>query len=88
MPNSKSAEKRVKVNASKRMRNVRDRSSLKTAVKRFDQALNQDQEAAPAKLNNAIKALDKAASKGIIHKNAAARRKSRLTKKMNRVAAN
>lgn len=80
--NSRSAEKRVRVNARKRERNVSIRSALKTSIKRFDRALAESPEAAEGQLVNTVKSLDKAAAKGIIHKNAAARKKSRLTKRL------
>ncbi|HHU61811.1 MAG: 30S ribosomal protein S20 [Bacillota bacterium] len=82
MANSKSAEKRIRVNQKKRERNVAYKSALRTTIKRYENALAEDPSAAPAHLQKAIKALDKAASKGIIHKNAAARKKSRLTRNL------
>lgn len=78
MPNIKSAEKRVKVSEENRTRNVSKRSSLKTAVKKFEGAADK-----AAVLPTTMQALDKAASQGIIHKNAAARKKSRMAKKIN-----
>ncbi|NLL42843.1 MAG: 30S ribosomal protein S20 [Firmicutes bacterium] len=80
MANSRSAEKRIRVNEIKRARNAAQRSALRTTIKRYEAALANDPANAPAHLQKAIKALDKAASKGIIHKNAAARKKSRLTR--------
>jgi len=62
------------------------KSALRTAVKRFLVSLNGDKETAKATLERTIKAVDKAAAKGLIHKNAAARRKSRLTKKLANMA--
>lgn len=59
-----------------------ERSALKTAVKRYRIAIDANDSNSEVYLKNAIKALDKAASKGIIHKNTAARTKSRLTKKL------
>ncbi|NLM26436.1 MAG: 30S ribosomal protein S20 [Firmicutes bacterium] len=82
MPNIKSAKKRVLVSAKKRANNVAHKSALKTAIKRFEVAVSENREDAQEYLVKAIKALDKAASKGVIHKNAAARKKSRLTKKL------
>lgn len=82
MANSRSAEKRIKVNQKKRARNATYKSALKTSIKHYESALESDPSAASAHLQTAIKALDKAASKGVIHKNAAARKKSRLTKKL------
>lgn len=77
MPNIKSAEKRVKVSAENNARNVSKRSALRTKIKNY--VGNPSVEA----LSETMKALDKAASAGIIHKNAAARKKSRLAKKLN-----
>ena len=82
MANSKSAEKRIRVNETKRAQNAAKRSALRTTIKRFENALANDPQNAPAHLQKAIKALDQAAAKGIIHKNAAARKKSRLTKNL------
>lgn len=82
MANSRSAEKRIRVNNKKRVRNATNKSILKSSIKKYEVALEQDPANAPAHLQKAIKALDKAATKGIIHKNAAARKKSRLTKKL------
>lgn len=84
MPNIKSAIKRVKTNDKRRALNASQKSSLRTAVKTVDTALASNEvEAAKAALIVATKKLDKAVTKGLIHKNAAARKKSRLTKKLN-----
>lgn len=84
MPNIKSAIKRVKTNDKRRALNASQKSALRTVVKTADTALvNNDVDAAKAALVAATKKLDKAASKGLIHKNAAARKKSRLAKKLN-----
>jgi len=80
--NSKSAEKRIKVNRTKRAIKVAHKSALKTTIKRYLQSLEGDRDQAQDNLRKAIRALDKAAARGIIHKNAAARTKSRLTKKL------
>lgn len=82
MPNIKSAEKRVRTSAQRRDRNRMQKSALKTSIKRFHKAVEVDTANADAVLQQTIKTIDKAAAKGIIHKNAAARRKSRLTKKL------
>lgn len=74
MPNIKSAEKRVKIAATKRARNMSQRSTLRTALKKFDQTLATDATAAANLLPKTAKALDQAASKGLIHKNKAARK--------------
>ncbi|WP_223067167.1 30S ribosomal protein S20 [Paenibacillus caui] len=84
MPNIKSAIKRVKTSDKRRALNASQKSALRTVVKTADTALvNNDVEAAKAAIIAATKKLDKAATKGLIHKNAAARKKSRLAKKLN-----
>jgi len=81
--NIKSQIKRIKTNEIARKRNVAVKSALKTQVRRFRTAADAgDKEAASAALLTASKALDKAASKGVIHKNQAANRKSALAKKV------
>ena len=81
MANIKSQIKRIKTNEIARKRNVAVRSALKTQVRRFRTAADAgDKDAATAALVTASKALDKAASKGVIHKNQAANRKSALAK--------
>ena len=83
MANIKSQIKRIKTNEIARKRNVAVKSALKTQVRRFRTAAEAgDKEAATAALLTASKALDKAASKGVIHKNQAANRKSALAKKV------
>ena len=83
MANIKSQLKRIKTNEKARQRNVAVRSALKTQVRRFRSAADAgDKDAATVALVTASKALDKAASKGIIHKNQAANRKSALAKKV------
>jgi small subunit ribosomal protein S20 len=80
--NIKSQIKRIKTNEQARQRNVAVKSALKTSVRRFRSAADAgDREAAVTALQTASKALDKAASKGIIHKNQAANRKSALAKR-------
>ena len=82
MANIKSQIKRIKTNEIARQRNVAVKSALKTSVRRFRSAADAgDREAATVALRNASKALDKAASKGIIHKNQAANRKSAIAKR-------
>ncbi|MCH4053996.1 MAG: 30S ribosomal protein S20 [Atopobiaceae bacterium] len=77
MANIKSQKKRIKTAEKARMRNKAVRSELKTAVKGVRAAVEAgDAEAAQAAANKASRLLDKAASKGIIHKNQAAERKS------------
>ena len=84
MPNIKSAKKRVKTNAKKNEANTLVTSSMKTAIKKFEKTVaTKDKKAAEEKLNTAIKKIDKAQSAGLIHKNNAARKKSRLAKMKN-----
>ncbi|MGM0900143.1 30S ribosomal protein S20 [Mesobacillus maritimus] len=83
MPNIKSAIKRVKVSEKNRAHNITVKSSMRTAVKKAEAAIvNNDSEAKTAFAAAASK-LDKSAAKGLIHKNAAARKKSRMMKKLN-----
>ena len=83
MPNIKSAKKRVKVIAVKTARNKAFNSSLKTAIKKADVALADGAENKNEQVVAAIKKIDQAASKGLLHKNTAARKKSALQKKLN-----
>jgi small subunit ribosomal protein S20 len=81
MPNIKSAIKRVKVNASSQAQNAHAKSTMRTAVKKAETASTNNEENAKELLLTAIKQVDKAASKGLIHKNTAARKKAQLMKK-------
>ncbi len=84
MPNIKSAEKRVRITQRRTLRNVSLRSALRTTVKKFETVLANDEvEQARVALQVATRALDKAATKGIIHRNTANRKKSRLTRRFN-----
>ena len=84
MPNIKSAKKRMRSNANKAEVNTLITSSMKTAIKKFEKAVKDgNKEEVSNKLNIAIQRIDKAASSGKIHKNKAARLKSRLTKTKN-----
>jgi small subunit ribosomal protein S20 len=82
MPNIKSAIKRVQLSRLQNAKNTAARSALKTAVRRFEEAVNNNAETAAEALQKASRALDKAAAKGLIHKNKAARKKSRMAKKL------
>ncbi|WP_346622621.1 30S ribosomal protein S20 [Blastococcus montanus] len=83
MANIKSQMKRIKTNEKARQRNVAVKSALKTAVRRVRTAAESgDAAAASAAYQAAAKQLDKAASKGVIHKNQAANRKSGLAKQV------
>ncbi|WP_155591681.1 30S ribosomal protein S20 [Lysinibacillus cavernae] len=81
MPNIKSAIKRVKVNEKANLANSQAKSAMRTTVKKAENAVVENAENKQELLQAAFKSLDKAASKGLIHKNAAARKKSRLAKK-------
>ena len=88
MANIKSQIKRNRQNAKRHARNKAVRSSLKTSTKKVYVAVAEgDAEAASASAKDAARAFDKAASKGIVHKRAAARHKSRLAKAANKAAA-
>ena len=86
MPNIKSAKKRVKVIATKTAQNKSVKSALKTAVKKAYIAIdtNADNKAEAVRL--AVKKIDQAVAKGILHKNTAARSKSNLMKRLNAAA--
>ena len=84
MANIKSAKKRILVNKTKADRNKSIKSAVKTSNKKVEAAVTaKDKEAAAAALQNAISTIDKAASKGVYHKNNAARKVSRLSKAVN-----
>ncbi len=84
MPSIKSAEKQVRVAERRRLRNKSARSQAKTHITRAENLIfSGELEAAQGAVLTAIRSLDKAAEKGIIHPNNAARRKSRLMKKLN-----
>ena len=84
MANIKSAKKRVIVNQKKADRNKSIKSAVKTSIKKVEAAVvAKDKEAAVAALANAISTIDKAATKGVYHKNNAARKVSRLSKAVN-----
>jgi len=77
LPNIKSAKKRVQVSKLQNERNRMIKTGLKTSVKKFEAALTEEAYRA------AVKTLDQAVAKGVVHKNTAARRKSQMAKKMN-----
>lgn len=88
MANIKSAKKRIRVIEKKTARNRRVKAHIKTALKEFETAFDAgEMKLAEEKLIAVEKQLDKAAAKGTIHKNAAARKISRLNKKFNKVNA-
>ena len=83
MPNIKSAKKRVLVNATKQARNKSNNSALKTAIKKANIALETNAADKEAAVKLAVKKIDQAAAKGLLHKNNAARKKSALVLKLN-----
>lgn len=86
MANIKSSKKRIKVTQAKTLRNKMVKSALKTSIKKYETAIvagNVDE--AKVLLGSTIKSIDMAASKGMIHKNVASRKKSRLTLKLNKL---
>jgi len=84
MANKKSSKKDLRRTAKRTVRNKGAKTALKTYVKKVKQA---EAENVATVLVTAVKALDKAAQRGVIHKNAAARRKSRVAKAANKIAA-
>ena len=88
MPNHKSAEKRVRQNEKRRVINRSNRTKVRTYIKKLRAALDAGQSDDVQKvLPDTISVIDKAVQKGVMHKNAAARYKSRLTVQANRAAA-
>ncbi|MCW2646571.1 MAG: ribosomal protein [Pseudonocardiales bacterium] len=84
MANIKSQIKRIRTNEAARLRNKRVKSALKTAVRRFrETAESGDREAATVAFTAASRQLDKAASKGVIHPNQAANKKSAMAQRVN-----
>jgi small subunit ribosomal protein S20 len=88
MANHKSAEKRIRQNERRNEVNRRNRSSLRTQIKALRVAIAAgDQEQAKAALNSTVSLIDKSIQKGVLHRNAAARYKSRLTVRVNQMSA-
>ena len=87
MPNIKSAKKRVLLAKTANEKNKQDKSELKTAIKKFDAAVTAGDKAnADSAYKAAVQSIDKAVTKGILHKDTAARKKSSCAKKMNGIA--
>ena len=87
MPNIKSAKKRVLVNQAKAMQNKAAKSALKTDIKKFEAAVAEgNRSEADIAYKVAVKAMDQAAAKGLVHKNNAANKKSSMTIKLNKLA--
>ena len=86
LPNIKSAKKRVLVAEARNARNKAEKSALKTAIKKFEAAaVDGDRTEAEGTYKVAVKAIDKAAARGLMHKNNAAHKKSALTLKLNKI---
>lgn len=86
MPNIKSAIKRVKVSEKRRLVNKMKTSALRTEIKKIDQAIEAGVEGVKNIAKQTQKAIDQAASNGILHKNTAARRNSRIARAINKQA--
>ncbi|HMF58325.1 MAG TPA: 30S ribosomal protein S20 [Pyrinomonadaceae bacterium] len=87
MPNHKSAEKRMRQNEKRRDINRSNRSRLRTSVRKLREALSGGGEDVNRLLPETISTIDKAVQKGVLHRNAAARHKSRLTARANKATA-
>lgn len=88
MANIKSAKKRIKITHRRTLRNRGLKSALRTVLRKFEHALaGSSREEAAAALKKALVAIDKAATKGILHKNNAARKKSRLSRRFSKSAS-
>jgi len=84
VPNIKSAKKRVLVNNTKKEENKMIKSQIKTEIKKIEALVKENKiEEAKAQLSVAFKVIDSACSKGILHKNNAANKKAKLSKKVN-----
>lgn len=87
MPNIKSASKRDQLAKARYAKNKAERSALKTTLKKFDAAVAEgDREAAVSTYKVAVKSVDRAVTKGLIHKNNAAHKKSKMASKVNALA--
>ncbi|MGI6083834.1 MAG: 30S ribosomal protein S20 [Acetivibrionales bacterium] len=87
MPNIKSAIKRAKTNEAKKLQNRMKKSELKTVLRNYREAIETNSSESQDMLKLAIKKVDKAASKNLLHKNAASRKKSQLQKAYNAMLA-
>ena len=87
MPNHKSAEKRVRQSERRRLVNKSNRTRLRSSIKDLRGALDGDAKQAVTLLTKTISEIDKAVQKGVLHRNAAARHKSRLTARVNQASA-
>ncbi|HLT57707.1 MAG: 30S ribosomal protein S20 [Limnochordales bacterium] len=88
MPNTRSAEKRVRVTAKRTLRNRMIRSRMKTAIRKYQAAVNEGNlQTATELFRHAVSQIDRAAAKGVIHPNQASRRKARLAARLNALQA-
>lgn len=88
MANMKSAKKRIRLNESRRQLNAPVKSEMRSTIKRVEKLISENNvEDAQATLKVAVKKIDKAVGKGIVHKNNGARQKSRLTTQVNALEA-
>ncbi|WP_295857810.1 30S ribosomal protein S20 [uncultured Oscillibacter sp.] len=86
MPNIKSAKKRVLIAEARNARNKAEKSALKTAIKKFEAvAAEGNRTEADGAYKVAVKKVDQAVARGVLHKNTAARRKSSMTLKLNKI---
>ena len=86
MPNIKSAKKRVLVSETKAAQNKAAKSALKTDIKKFEAAVVEgNRSEADKRYKEAVKAVDQAAARGLMHKNTAANRKSKMTLRLNKI---
>ena len=83
MPNNAAAEKRMRQERKRRLHNRMVKSIVKTEITKARQAIDTESESAEEAVRAAVSELDRAAKKGVIHRNNAARRKSRLMKQLN-----
>jgi small subunit ribosomal protein S20 len=83
LPNIKSAIKRVKVTKAKTLQNTIKKSALKTSIKKCKEAISTKDASAATELKSTVVAIDKAVAKHLLHKNTAARRKSKLARALN-----
>lgn len=82
MANTRSAKKRTRVIAKRTLRNRIWKSAVRTAIRRFNESVAAGREDAELRLRRAVALLDKAASRGVFHKNMAARKKGRLSRRL------
>lgn len=87
MPTKLSAAKRQRQNVSRRLRNRSVRSRMRTAIRSFVDSLDGEQSESTVRLGDAVRAVDKAVSKGVVHRRTAARYKRRLTGRLRRQLA-